>query len=264
MSFMFRKICECLIIAVATFAYGQSITVTVPATNEVPNNLPKPDRTTAAFLKRAQAALANGQEALDNNDLGIAETQYSEAVQLSRKLPDPYYVLKDSALHQLSNIYEKLNTPEKTSQPLLEERVAILRPHPKDPGLLLGLALFDLESYYGGTKQIDKALQIANQAVDFYKACEPEVAKTCDRRMADVQGMMGAVFYLNNRNTEATPWLQQVVARDDEGVRPSIMLVSLQAYSKLLFDGGEIWNSAKMAHRAEEFKKKHPEAVTWK
>ena len=33
------------------------------------------------------------------------------------------------------------------------------------------------------------------------------------------------------------------------------LFVSLQAYSKLLFDGGEIWNSVKMAHRAEKVKK---------
>ena len=123
---MFRKICGCLIITVATFAYGQSITVTVPATNEVPNNIPKPDLTTG-IAQTTQAALANGQAALDNKDLATAETNYSEAVQLSRKLPDQYYVLKIH-LHQLSNIYEKLNTPGKNAQPLLEERVAILQP----------------------------------------------------------------------------------------------------------------------------------------
>lgn len=216
------------------------------------------------MLKRVQAALASGDEALDNKDLATAEIHYNEAVQLSRKLPNQYYVLKDSALHQLSNIYGKLNTPEKNALPLLEERVAILQPHSKDPDLLLGLALFDLESYYGSKKQIYKTLQTAKQAVDFYKTCDPSVAETCDRRLADVQGMMGAVFYLNGHNEESVPWFQQVVAREDESVRPTTMLVSLQTYSKLLYDRGEIWNSVKMAQRAEEFRKKHPEAVTWK
>ncbi len=153
---MFRKICGCLIITVATFAYGQSITVTVPATNEVPNNIPKPDRTTAALLKRAQAALANGQAALDNH-IATAETNYSEAVQLSRKLPDEYYVLKDSALHQLSNIYEKLNTPGKNAQPLLEERVAILRPHAKIQACYLGWLYLTLNRI---TEALNKSIKL--------------------------------------------------------------------------------------------------------
>lgn len=209
------------------------------------------------------AAIARGDNDQARRDLGAASNDYGKAVNLSRPLPDRYCLLKAEALQKLADV---LNAEKKSEQAevLLKERVTVLEQVPETAGLQLGLALFDLESQYGGTQQVDKAADTAVRAVGFYQKCiatGDESGRVCDRRLADVQGLMGCVFFLAGRFSESEPWLQSVIARDDDQVRPEVMLVSLQAYTKLMFQNGKILESARIAHRAEEFRRKHPEAA---
>ncbi len=97
----------------------------------------------------------------------------------------------------------------------------------------------------------------------FYKRCisAAKHAELCNRRMADVEGMMGSILFNAKRFGESEPWFESVVAREDENVRPQIMLTSLRAYSKILMEKGKVEHATQMVQRAIAFERNHPGAT---
>jgi tetratricopeptide (TPR) repeat protein len=210
------------------------------------------------ILNPVWAAMDAGDEALKKQDRPSATSHYREAIELSRRLP--YYDIKARALKKLADELERGTNLDETES-LLAERLRILEEHSKFGGLEVGLALFDLECLYGAAQQIEKAQQTALRADAFYKSCmdnNAEARPTCDRGLADVEAMMGFFFFNSQRFGESEPWLQRMVAREDEKVRPSFMLLSLRAYAKLLRDRGETEQADRMAQRAVNFERTHP------
>jgi hypothetical protein len=106
-----------------------------------------------------------------------------------------------------------------------------------------------------------KARDAADHAVAIYRECidkKGELASTCDRRLADVQWLMGSVYFNAKEFVEAEPWFKAVVDRRDDAVRPEAMLVSLKAYAALLAWRGETQEATRFAVRAVQFEKDHP------
>lgn len=79
--------------------------------------------------------------------------------------------------------------------------------------------------------------------------------------MADVQGLMGCALLLAGSYRAAGDWLQPVVARKDENVRPQIMILSLKAYAKVLATHGDRENARQMEERARALELKQPQAA---
>jgi len=194
-----------------------------------------------------------------NKELTQARAYCTDAVALSRRLPDTLFELKADAVKELGKVViEQKENIE--AEALAKERISILERHADEAGPGIGQALFDLESFYGATNQVDNAMATANRAVTFYKACidKGQEADLCDRRMADVEGIAGSVLFLAGRSDEAVKWLDLVLSRKEESVRPQVMLAALRAYSKILITRGELVRGAVMMQRAVAFERGHP------
>jgi tetratricopeptide (TPR) repeat protein len=211
------------------------------------------------LITRVTAASAAASQAAAKGDTVGAERLYREALQLSRQLEKKSYIRKSNLLKSVADFYSSESKPAE-AQPLLEERVALLLEYPTPPSLELGLALFDLQSYFGATQQLERAEETANRAVEFYRTCfeKSETSQICDRRMADVQTIMASIFFSARMFERSEPWLKRVVDRPDENVRPEFMLMAIRAYAKILEAKGEATESQKLLTRAAEFQKRHP------
>lgn len=210
----------------------------------------------------ADKEILAGDDAIRKHDTHAAGMHYARAERLSRNLPDRFFQIKANALKKLAEVRDYERNYEAAGA-LLEKRVVLLNKNSQAVGLDLGIAFFDLETHYIMAQHLDDALRVATSAVAFYKNClginDASLLATCDRRMADVEGMMGSGLFLAKRYDEAEPWFEKVVARDAEKVRPEVMLASLRAYSMILFRKGEVMRSAQFARRAEAFGDKHPD-----
>jgi len=67
----------------------------------------------------------------------------------------------------------------------------------------------------------------------------PDLQSTCDRRLADVEGMHGSALFLKNRLDDAVPLLKAVADRPDSGVRRETLTMALEAYVKTLMIQGK-------------------------
>jgi tetratricopeptide (TPR) repeat protein len=223
---------------------------------------PKKSEDVNVLLSKRTDAMKLGSEAqFQRNDLAAAEQEYSKAVAYSRQLPDRFYPELGESLARLSMTYELEHKNELAKQSL-DQRVQLLQNHPDTNQHLLGIALFDLESFYAAQPNLEQALATANRATAYYEKCktEPRETSLCDRRLADVQGLMGATYFLAKDYDRAEPWLRSVVARKDDQVRPSVMLISITALAKLPMDRGDMDEAKQLAVRAHYFKEKYPEA----
>jgi len=213
-------------------------------------------------ISRAQTeAMLAGKAEEQVKNLQKADEEYTKALSLARKLPQGSYRKILEAITNLSNIRQQEGKLDDVEQ-LQLERVHILQQHPDTEEHLLGLALFDLETFYAAQRKFDKAVETAKKASAYYHDCKtshPE-ATVCDRRLADVQGILGSAYFVAQQNTEAEPWLRSVVARKDDEVRPLVMLASLTALTKILADRGDMEEAKRFAERAQQFKAKYPEA----
>lgn len=231
---------------------------------EAPQIAPAPSAASKAIalipiLEKEKAAAENGDEAAGKHDLVSTRKYYVQALDLCRQLPETeFWAVKDEILKKLANARFPEHGPE--VEALYRERTELLERQAGLAGLALGLGLFDLESYYADTKDLYKAEQVARRAEAFYKSCVAQGVSpvTCDRRMADVQGLMGCALLLAGSYRAAGDWLEPVVARKDENVRPQIMILSLKAYAKVLATRGDRENARQMEERARALDLKHP------
>lgn len=218
-----------------------------------------PSPTPESISEKAGAAMTAGNADIARKDVGSARTHYREAVELSRQLPGELYRLRAEALKKLAEVYD-YEKHFSSGEALLKERLGILEQHPASAGIEVGLALCDLVTHYGMTQEVDKAVDAARRGVIFYKRCISTGKNTdlCNRRLADVEGMVGAILFKANRFSESEPWFESVVSRADESVRPQIMLASLRGYAKVLRDKGESERASRLEERANAFERNHP------
>jgi TonB family protein len=214
-------------------------------------------------LQQIRALMNAGKQAEQKMDIVSCEEYYTQALRLARQLPAGHHAVLSEALKSLGEVhdYQKKHV---AAEALLRERIAVLEQNqiPGEQGL--SLALFDLVTHFGITAEPDKAEPAATRAVEFFDACIKRGlsdARTCDRRLADVQGMMGSILFNAGRYSDSQPWFKSVVERSDESVRPEIMRASLQAYAKLLLDGGQTEQARDVRQRTVQLKERNP--VSW-
>ena len=114
------------------------------------------------------------------------------------------------------------------AESVYKERLAILLAHQEPsgrPDLDIGIALFDLQSVLDAANLSSEArdaeaLSYVERARSFYEQCKerfPDLVKTCDRRLADVEGTHGTVLALKKHFDEALPFLKSVTDRPTRG-----------------------------------------------
>jgi len=211
----------------------------------------------AGLVERQQAANEKANAAEKAGDMAGAERLFLQAVEISRQLSAEQAVARDDALSALWNFYSRQGRQADADRVLQERTAAVDRLSPARAGLVW----FDVESNYAARREIDKARAAADRAGAIYRDCIRQggaEAKTCDRRLADVQGIMGSALFNAKQDEAAEPWFKAVVDRPDDAVRPEIMLISLRAYAKLLYERGEVQEGAKVAVRSLRFEEQHP------
>jgi len=212
-------------------------------------------------LDQVRESISAGARAEGEGKLAEAEQQFQKAVELGRRLPHQYSKDLSDALGSLAFFYQRHRKDAPVSA-LLEERVRVLSTGQDPPQPELGIALFDLQSFFVAGQNLQRALEVANRATEFYSGpCMASLpAQTCNRRLADVEGMMGAGYYLAGRFDEAEPWLKKVTDRPDPNVRPETMLTALRAYSIVLKARNDS-SAAQVYRRALRFAEAYPEAA---
>jgi tetratricopeptide (TPR) repeat protein len=206
---------------------------------------------TGALADQARESMAAGDKAVERNDHATATRHFTKALQLSRRLPEKTsWQIVEEALGKLIRVMALL--PNSRSREVvserearLKDRVDLLARHPKDSGLRLGRALFDLESFYVIQKQLQAADAAATRAIEFYakfSGRHPDCDR-CDRDTADVEGILASGYFLARRYADAEPWLRRVIARKDEAVRPEVLRSCLGAQAQILMQRGE-WEPA--------------------
>lgn len=207
-----------------------------------------------AMVKTADQAAASGQSA-------EAENGYKAAIAQCDLLPPAWYHCKADVLRSLGVFYgrSKDNSKEEATY---KERLDILVSNQKDPvkfpDLEIGNTLFDLQSLIeaGNLTNADReadGLSYVKQAQQFYehgKTIEG-LQKTCDRRLADVDGLHGSVLLLKQRFDEAERFLKAVVARTDSGVRKEVLTAALKGYATILIKQGKTSEAQELMQRVQ-------------
>lgn len=219
-----------------------------------------------ALLLQEQATLNKAKQNETSGKLVAAEKDYLRARLIARQLPPEAYHVETDILRDLANLYAKEKNFDNAER-AYKERLTLLTAKQKDVDLDVGIALFDLQSFYGATGRWPDAEKMTKQAMQFYEQCkvDPKLAKTCDRRLADVQAFAGVYLFEHHQYTEAEPYLRIVAARADNEVRPMMLEASLIGLAAICFQDGREEESKMIASRAWELRSKYPEAaqVTW-
>lgn len=193
-----------------------------------------------------------------------AEASFKDAIGVARQISGADFSVLEKAYKGLAYFYVR-RKDDAAVERVYQERVQVHQ-QLEHPSWELGIALFDLQGYYAAylaKPDLDKALQTAEEAVAFYTSdkCTWSLSPdTCDRRLADVQGLMGAACFNAKQYELAEPWLENVLARPDDGVRPAIMLTSLRVYAALKYLKRDMTAAWATAERLERFESTYPDA----
>ncbi|HEY3743588.1 MAG TPA: tetratricopeptide repeat protein [Bryobacteraceae bacterium] len=210
-------------------------------------------------LQEFSKEINQGDSAVSKEDLSAARTHFASAVALAKSLPEGYLKQRSDALKKLAEVHDAQHHPDE-AEPLLKERISILERSSSSSGLMAGIAWFDLETHYAMAGQLDESVESAQRATAFYLAhmTDPKQSKTCDRRLADVEGMVGVALFRARRFAESEPWIKKVVSREDRSVRPLIMIGALQAWAFLLEGRGKPEGAALAKARASRLETQMP------
>jgi tetratricopeptide (TPR) repeat protein len=208
-------------------------------------------------LREAAAALVRG------SDLSAAEEKLQAALEACAGLPARQVFIRTELRREIGNLYSrqkkagKAESAYKSRLDLLERQQRVGPP----PILELGIALFDLQSLYTATGRLQEAQTYMERGRAFYQACKsgyPNMRATCDRRLADVEGMQGSGLFLNKRYDEALPFLEAVTARPDDGVRPEVLYAALMGEAQILRSRLRLPTAMRLTQRAQRVKAAHP------
>jgi tetratricopeptide (TPR) repeat protein len=211
-------------------------------------------RKISAMIQTADKALASGQ-------IAAAEDGYKSAIRECDSLPPDKYHCKTDGLWKLARLYSH-EKDAATAESVYKERLAILLAHQEPsgrPDLDVGIALFDLQSVLeaadlSSEARDDEAIGYVERARSFYEQCKarfPDLWKTCDRRLADVEGGHGTVLALKKHFDEAVPFLKSVIDRPDSGVRTDVIISALVSYSKILISRSQSAEAQQLIDRAK-------------
>lgn len=209
-----------------------------------------------------QEAVHAAEHAESRGKFSEAEEHYLSAVKLAAALPPGAYHVQTDTMRALANLYgreQKVDKMEST----LQERLRILENKQTNIDLDVGVALLDLQGFYGGTNQDEKSLHFANRAMEFYTHCQSvqRWRANCDTMLAEAEGMLGELYFKRKLYDRAEPWLIKVVGRPDDGVRPEMLIGCISAYAAILNERGNFGADRALSQRAERLKNKAPSTV---
>lgn len=214
-----------------------------------------------AVQRKIIAMTQAGDKALASGQIAAAADGYKSAIRECDSLPPEKYHCKTDGLWKLARLYSQVKDPV-NAEAVYKERLAILLAHQEPssrPDLDLGIAWFDLQSVVEASDLTSEsrdaeALSYVERARSFYEQCKtrfPDLWKTCDRRLADVEGGHGTVLALKKHFDEALPFLKSVIDRPDSGVRKEMMIAALVSYSKILILRGQSVEAQQLIERAK-------------
>jgi tetratricopeptide (TPR) repeat protein len=193
-------------------------------------------------------------------DLKAAERHYLAALESCKRGTD--YSLEVTILKSLGDLYSRERNAASAASAYNEELDLLLQ-HQRGIDLRVGTALFDLQSVFEATAQNESAESFFKRAVKFYSDCmkDARLALTCDRRLADAEGLRGASLFNQHRYTEAEPLLKNVIERTDDAVRPETLIATLMAYESILALRGDAIATQRCLDRLNSLKRRYPNAL---
>ena len=223
-----------------------------------------------AIMKKMGELVLRAGQAADSNRNSEAEEDYKAAIIQCDLLPPSQYHCKTNVLWTLGRFYEHANDTV-NSEAVYKERLEILVAHQRPgsrPDLEIGDTLFELQSILSNSKDnardADETAYM-EQARRFYEQCNagfPDLRTTCDRRLADVEGLHGSLLTLKRRLDEAAPFLKAVIDRPDSGVRKAIMVSALQAHATALILQGKAAEAQEFIQRAQRLQGPPPKRLS--
>ncbi|MGA8029062.1 MAG: tetratricopeptide repeat protein [Bryobacteraceae bacterium] len=207
-------------------------------------------RRDSPILLKEHALLDHAREDEAHGNLRGAEALYLRGRVLARQLPPEDYHVETDILRALANVHIKEKQLEH-AETVYEERLALLLSRRKGIDLDIGIALFDLEVLYDGVGRQQEAERMIERATQFYNECKGDqnLATTCDRRLAYVQGFQGVFLFEHQRSREAEPYLRIVAARPDQGLRPALLESALIALAAIRSRSGDLEEAIQLARR---------------
>jgi len=211
--------------------------------------------------QQVQALMVAGIQEKAKGDFAAAEEKLRQAVELARQLEKRSWLVRSEVLKHLTLLYDNPRAlPD--AEEVLQERVAVIQDG-APTGPELGNALFDLlsaQAFYG---KADEAIKTALHEEAYYVGpCKQTFARDrCDRKLADVEALVGGALFLAKRNDEAEVWLKRVTDREDDNVRPETMLLALRAYAAVLALRLDTAAAVPVYRRALDYERAHPQAA---
>jgi TonB family protein len=214
-----------------------------------------------AIMKMVTALVRSADQASAADHNSEAEEGYKAAIVQCDLLPPDKYGCKTDVLWKLGRLNEHLRDLSK-AEAIYKERLEILLSHQKAgarPDLDVGQALFDLQELLEAgnlttTEREADALSYMERARSFYAKCKteyPDMRPVCDFRLANVEGLHGAILLLKRRFDEAAPFLKAVVDRPDWGARKDVLTAALRGYATILISQGKTIEAQEFRQRAQ-------------
>jgi len=203
--------------------------------------------------------LRQADQAASSNRNAEAEQGYKAALGHCDLQSPSMYHCKTNVLWRLGRFYSHAKDGLK-AEAIYKERLDILLSHQEAgarPDLDIGIALLDLQSVLSNpndtSRDMDETAYMV-QGRQFYENCKagfPDLRNTCDRRLADVEGLHGSLLTLKKRFDEAAPFLKAVIDRPDSGVRKDVMVAALNAHATGLISHGKAAEAQEFIQRAK-------------
>jgi TonB family protein len=215
----------------------------------------------AAIQTKVTALVRTADQAAASNRNSEAAEAYKAAILQCDLLPPDKYNCKTDVLWKLGRLHERLRDLA-NAEGVYKERLEILLSHQNAgtrPDLDVGQALFDLQELLEAgnlttTEREADALSYMERARSFYEKCEaefPDMRPVCDFRLANVEGLHGAVLLLKKRFDEAAPFLKAVADRPDWGARKDVLTAALRGYATILISRGKTAEAQEFRQRAQ-------------
>jgi tetratricopeptide (TPR) repeat protein len=222
---------------------------------------------------RTKPKLPSAQEQYDNafsaaivakskGDYDTAERKFQEALKLSDKLTENAIDTRENLYFNIARFYSDAHRYG-TAEDFFLRRVESVRKRVGPRRWEVAHALFEFCSLIGVAGDVEEADKYCRESAAILSDCrtDPAQAEKCTGLFFDVEGTLGAMYYLHQDYPKARPFFEEVVKQPVSIVRPMTMLACMRAYADLLFKTGHPVDGAVAAMHTAQYEVGHPDAV---